>query len=80
MLDDLLDAPLIRIRCRGANLGLSGVESLEGDGYLSLELLENGIHGRRITVHRKREFSPELLKLRQSFAGLFDLVAFGFDL
>lgn len=55
VLEDLLDTPLVRTCLRGAKLGLGGVESLEGIGYLLLELLEDRIHGRRITVHRKRE-------------------------
>ena len=34
----------------------------------------------RITVHRGRVPGSELLELRESFSGLFDLVAFGFEL
>jgi hypothetical protein len=45
VLDDLLDAPLVGILGRRAKLGLGGVESLEGAGYLLLELLKDGIHG-----------------------------------
>ena len=64
VLGDLLDAPLIGVRRRWTELGLGGVESVKGIGYLSVELLEDGIHGRRITVHRGRKSWPELLKLR----------------
>ena len=46
VLGDLLDTPLIGVRRRWAELGLGGVESFKGIGYLSVELLEDGIHGR----------------------------------
>jgi hypothetical protein len=41
VLDDLLDRPLVGA---GAELGLSGVEALEGVGNLALELVEGGVH------------------------------------
>jgi hypothetical protein len=35
-------------------LGLCGVEVLEGGGDLVLKLMEGGVHRGRITLHRRR--------------------------
>src|SRR5216683_303708 len=55
VLDDLLDAPLVGAR-GWMELGLGGVEAVEGIGNLALELLEGGVHRGgvylgRITLH-----------------------------
>ena len=38
----------------GAELGLGGVEAVEGGGDLALELVEDGVHDGRITLHGLR--------------------------
>ena len=75
MLDDLLDAPLGGI-CRGAELSLSGIERADRGGDPGLELMEGGVHLRRITLHRAaagRYWNDGLLQLGEGL-----LCGFGF--
>ena len=64
MLDYLLDAPFVWVR-RWAELGLCGIEPVEGGRDLALELMENGVHSGKITLHRSRRggrISPSLFR------------------
>ena len=70
------------IRCQGRSWVWVASSPWREPADLALELLEDGIHGCRITVHRGAHVcsSRKLLELVQGFAGLLCLVAVGLEL